>query len=120
MRGVILQKQDLNADNLNENLVAYTVDVDLRSWDVKFENFPTPKPKGGILVITLNEGAYKKQIYTCYDDYNVYIRYTKYSVDRYVWAPWKRIEPSGLMGLNSIMTLEEPVANTGIKAANKK
>lgn len=80
-----------NADQLIGNNVIYSAEPDLTNYsNLTFENFPTGKPSRSFILTSLKEGNYMKQIYTCYNSADIYIRYSYYS-SREVWSDWKKL-----------------------------
>ncbi|MBD5379595.1 MAG: hypothetical protein HDR74_06875 [Bacteroides sp.] len=107
-RESVLGAQNLNADNLITNWVAYTPNSDMNTWgNTTFENFPAGKPEGGFTLLSLREGSYRKQLYTYYNNNSIYVRSNFYNQGA-KWGEWYKTvmadlnnDISGLRNLNT-------------------
>lgn len=64
----------------------------ISSWNgYTFTNFPTSKPDGGFMLMNLAEGNYRRQLYTAYNNPNLYSRYNYYSGTTVTWSPWRTL-----------------------------
>ena len=88
---VALQPQNLDANDIITTGSCYVPrgDMNQSSWNgYTFTNFPTSKPQGGFMLMNLAEGNYRRQIYTAYNNPNLYSRYYYYNRTTATWSPW--------------------------------
>ena len=81
----------MDADNLTDNYTLYTTASDIGDKDIKYVNFPKSKPAGSFFLLTLKEGAYRKQIYGDYTDNHLYVRSTSYSGSGEGFNDWSKV-----------------------------
>ncbi len=91
---VISSPQDLDANTLTADNTIYTTTSDIGSWSTAFANFPTAKPHGSFFLINIREGAYKKQIYSAYQDNHLYVRRSSYLNGEH-WGEWEKVAFTG-------------------------
>ena len=87
----ILPYEDLDADNLTDNYTLYTTYRDIEGKDIEYVNFPKSKPAGSFFLLTLKEGAYRKQIYGDYNNNHLYVRSSYYSGSSTVFNDWSKV-----------------------------
>lgn len=88
---VALQPQNLDANNIVTTGSCYVPrgDMNNSSWNgYTFTNFPTSKPQGGFMLMNLAEGNYRRQLYTAYNNPDLYSRYYYYNGTTGTWSPW--------------------------------
>ena len=89
----------LHPQNLDANAIVTTGscymprgDMNQSSWNgYTFTNFPTSKPQGGFMLMNLAEGNYRRQLYTAYNNPNLYSRYCYYNGTTATWSPWRTL-----------------------------
>ena len=89
---VALQPQNLDANNIVTTGSCYVPrgDMNNSSWNgYTFTNFPTSKPQGGFMLMNLAEGNYRRQLYTAYNNSNLYVRYYYFNGTAVTWSPWR-------------------------------
>ena len=88
---VTLQPQNLDANAIITTGSCYMPrgDMNQSSWNgYTFTNFPTSKPQGGFMLMNLAEGNYRRQLYTAYNNPNLYVRYYYFNGTASTWSPW--------------------------------
>ena len=91
---VTLYPQNLDANGIVTTGSCYVPrgDMNNSSWNgYTFTNFPTSKPQGGFMLMNLAEGNYRRQIYTAYNNPNLYSRYNYYNGTVATWSPWRTL-----------------------------
>lgn len=91
---VALQPQNLDANAIITTGSCYVPrgDMNQSSWNgYTFTNFPTSKPQGGFMLMNLAEGGYRRQLYTAYNNPNLYSRYNYYNGTTVTWSPWRTL-----------------------------
>ena len=91
---VTLYPQNLDANGIVTTGSCYVPrgDMNNSSWNgYTFTNFPTSKPQGGFMLMNLAEGNYRRQIYTAYNNPNLYSRYNYYNGTVVTWSPWRTL-----------------------------
>jgi hypothetical protein len=91
---VALQPQNLDANSIVTTGSCYVPrgDMNNSSWNgYTFTNFPTTKPQGGFILMNLAEGRYRRQIYTAYNNPNLYVRYNYFNGTAVTWSPWRTL-----------------------------
>lgn len=89
---VALQPQNLDANSIVTTGSCYVPrgDMNNSSWNgYTFTNFPTSKPQGGFMLMNLAEGNYRRQLYTAYNNSNLYTRYYYFNGTAVTWSPWR-------------------------------
>lgn len=88
---VALSPQNLDANGIVTTGSCYVPrgDMNNSSWSgYTFTNFPTTKPQGGFILMNLAEGNYRRQLYTAYNNPNLYVRYNYFNGTAVTWSPW--------------------------------
>lgn len=91
---VALYPQNLDANGIVTTGSCYVPrgDMNNSSWNgYTFTNFPTSKPQGGFMLMNLAEGNYRRQIYTAYNNPNLYVRYYYFNGTIVTWSPWRTL-----------------------------
>ena len=91
---VALQPQNLDANSIVTTGSCYVPrgDMNNSSWNgYTFTNFPTSKPQGGFMLMNLAEGNYRRQLYTAYNNSNLYVRYYYFNGTAVTWSPWRTL-----------------------------
>lgn len=89
---VALQPQNLDANSIVTTGSCYVPrgDMNNSSWNgYTFTNFPTSKPQGGFMLMNLAEGNYRRQLYTAYNNSNLYVRYYYFNGTAVTWSSWR-------------------------------
>lgn len=89
---VALHPQNLDANGIVTTGSCYVPRGDMiqSSWNgYTFTNFPTSKPQGGFMLMNLAEGGYRRQLYTAYNNPNLYVRYNYFNGTAVTWSPWR-------------------------------
>ena len=91
---VALHPQNLDANGIVTTGSCYVPRGDMiqSSWNgYTFTNFPTSKPQGGFMLMNLAEGGYRRQLYTAYNNPNLYVRYYYFNGTAVTWSPWRTL-----------------------------
>lgn len=91
---VALQPQNLDANSIVTTGSCYVPrgGMNNSSWNgYTFTNFPTSKPQGGFMLMNLAEGNYRRQLYTAYNNSNLYVRYYYFNGTAVTWSPWRTL-----------------------------
>lgn len=91
---IALQPQNLDANSIVTTGSCYVPrgDMNNSSWNgYTFTNFPTSKPQGGFILMNLAEGNYRRQLYTAYNNPNLYVRYYYFNGTAVTWSPWRTL-----------------------------
>lgn len=89
---LIPKNTPLNADDLYEANTVVTVSTDMANWNTNVDwiNFPTSRPAAGFTLFNIQEGLFRRQIYSVYMDSSFYTRYFFYQ-NGAKWSVWYKI-----------------------------